>query len=698
MTTNSGQAVLGATQNVEYAGFWARFAAFFLDLAIIMILSLMIGIGASFAGGVAAVIGSVVIFIINLLYFPAMESSARQATFGKSLCGIKVTDMDGRRLSFLQALLRNIAKILSAIPLNIGFLLAAFTKRKQALHDMLAKCLVVRTGPSHLLKTVAMAIGGLVIAVGSGGAYFYYVYLPQMKNEFTGVMQEAAKGTFTAQTPHVAKVAPPAPAMPAAPKPVSTDATFDSLLGPALTGLEKPGTTRAGPAILELSKIMGDSVWVYVHLPLFKGDIAPTAEITVNKVLDASGQNYYDGASNLEKEFFLSPPLGRDSHPIPHLSGLRMVHIKPGLNEQALQKIEGQVRIIFPLELKPVTFEAGDVGKEKPVGDAVVTLKSLSGANAALHYRGDSTNLLEVRGYGKDGGLVKQESAVTMTMDDKTAEKQTHFKGPVSKVEVPIANKIERQFPFTLVRGAMAGSPSPATVDTKPLVLVPPAAAPAPTILAPGARLMTPEELKEFQAELAKSTKGGKWIADSRQADQKTSSTISSSHWEPDAPPSGKNTSAEAKQQQPVKESAAQSPAATNGMDIKAKSQPVMRARMDKSAASPVAAADVAAPEPQKKVVTPKFNDVFTAVMHQDMAAVKELLDLGWWVDKPEPSGYTPLMAAVEVGDTAIAELLLKHGANPNAVARSDSALKLARRNHNAEMVALLQRYGARME
>lgn len=666
MTTNFGQAILGTTQNVEYAGFWARFAAYFLDLAIIMILFLVIGIGASFAGGAAAVIGSIVIFLINLLYFPAMESSARQATFGKSLCGIKVTDLDGGRLSFWRALLRNIAKIISAIPFSIGFLLAAFTKRKQALHDMLAKCLVVRTEPSHLFKVIAMAVGGLVVVVGSSGAYFYYVYLPQMEKEAAGIMQQAAKSTSTIPVPPVAKVAPPAPTEPAAPKPESAEVTFDRLIGPALTGLEKPGTTRAGPAILELSKILGDSAWVYVHLPLFKGDIAPTTEITVNKVLDASGQNYHDSASNFEKGFFLSPPLGRDLHPAPHLSGLRMVHIKPGLSEQALQKIEGQIRIIFPLELKPVTFEAGDVGKKKPVSGAVVTLKSLSGANAVLHYRGDSINLLEVRGYGKDGGLVGQESVVTMTMDDKTAEKQIHFKGPVSKVEVPIANKVERQFPFTLVRGAVAGSPSPATVDAKPSVLAPPAAAPAPTTSAtPGVRLMTPKELKEFQAEIAKNT----------------------------------NKGAEAKQQQPVNESAAPSSAATGkGMDIKAKSKPVMRARMDESPASPVAAANVAAPEPQKKVITTKFNDVFTAVMYQDLAAVKELLDLGWWVDKPEPGGSTPLMAAVKIGDTAIAELLLKHGANPNVFVRGDSALRLARRNHDAAMVALLQRYGATVE
>jgi len=489
MTTNSGHAVSGATQGVEYAGFWARVAAYFLDYAIIMLLVLVIGLGSSFAGGVVAVIGSVVLFLITLLYWPAMESSARQATFGKSLVGIQVTDLDGGRTTFLRAFLRNIAKVISAFPLGIGFLLAAFTGRKQALHDMITKCLVVRTGPSHLFKALAAAVGGLVIIVGSGGAYFYYVYLPQMKNEITGIMQEATKDTFTVHSvpamPPVAKVAPPAPAMPAtpqvvkelpstpvvlaAPKPSGAEADLDSLLGPVLTGLARPGTTRVGPAILELSHFWGNNVSIKVHLPLVKGldVIAPAPEITVNSVLDASGRNYYDGASNFEKGMFLRASLSRDSTPVPHLSGIRSVQIKSGLKEQALQKIEGQVRIFIPVDVKPVAFEASEAGKGKPMHGAVVTLKSFSGAKVALHYRGASKNLLEVRGYGKDGGPVEIES-IGGGGDNETVEQQINFKGPVSKVEAFIASgMIERQFPFTLMRGAVAGSPSPATVGAK---------------------------------------------------------------------------------------------------------------------------------------------------------------------------------------------------------------------------------------
>jgi hypothetical protein len=97
-------------------------------------------------------------------------------------------------------------------------------------------------------------------------------------------------------------------------------------------------------------------------------------------------------------------------------------------------------------------------------------------------------------------------------------------------------------------------------------------------------------------------------------------------------------------------------------------------------------------------VVTPKYNDVMTAVIRQDQAAVTQLLDLGWWVDKPDSRGSSPLLEAVSLGDAAMAELLLKRGANPNAVAQDYSPLRMARHNRDAAMEALLRSYGATVE
>jgi uncharacterized RDD family membrane protein YckC len=84
--------------------------------------------------------------IVGWLYFALMESSARQATFGKSRMNLAVTDEQGQRISFLRATGRHFAKILSAIILLIGFIMVAFDSRKQGLHDKIASTLVVQRG------------------------------------------------------------------------------------------------------------------------------------------------------------------------------------------------------------------------------------------------------------------------------------------------------------------------------------------------------------------------------------------------------------------------------------------------------------------------------------------------------------------------------------------------------------------------
>jgi uncharacterized RDD family membrane protein YckC len=74
-----------------------------------------------------------------------MTSSDRQATVGKIAVGLKVTDLYGQRISFARATGRHFAKILSAMVLFIGYIMVAFTERKQGLHDILAGTLVVKS-------------------------------------------------------------------------------------------------------------------------------------------------------------------------------------------------------------------------------------------------------------------------------------------------------------------------------------------------------------------------------------------------------------------------------------------------------------------------------------------------------------------------------------------------------------------------
>lgn len=96
-------------------------------------------------GAIIAAAGAiwVLTMIIQVLYFTFMESSKTQATLGKMAFGIIVTDMNGAPLNFSKALVRNLCRLLSNFTMLIGYIIAAFTAKKQALHDIIAGTLVV---------------------------------------------------------------------------------------------------------------------------------------------------------------------------------------------------------------------------------------------------------------------------------------------------------------------------------------------------------------------------------------------------------------------------------------------------------------------------------------------------------------------------------------------------------------------------
>ncbi|MGH8634459.1 MAG: RDD family protein, partial [Burkholderiales bacterium] len=255
---------------LEYAGFWSRFAALIVDNAIVMIFGLALLIAAAFVGVDAVAIANLAFIVVSILYWPLMESSGRQATIGKQLLGIQVTDANGARLTFVRALLRNLAKILSSLPFGLGFLLAAFTARKQALHDMITKCLVVRAGPSNFMKAVAATVGALVISIGGGYYYFTEIYLPQVTQEMgqqmEKAMKEAQKGAPAAKpapaqqpvaqapTPASAPAAQPAPdkSAPREPKLMTPQeiAEFEKKMEqkPAAPAPAKPAAVETKPA------------------------------------------------------------------------------------------------------------------------------------------------------------------------------------------------------------------------------------------------------------------------------------------------------------------------------------------------------------------------------------------------------------------------------------------------------------------
>ncbi|MGH6931404.1 MAG: RDD family protein [Dongiaceae bacterium] len=153
---------------MSYAGFWRRFLALLIDGFLIMAVYLAIRIAATNLGwrfepsselivddqGIYRRIESfrwspiwtlmAIMTVIDWLYHAIMQSSAAQATVGKIIMGIYLTDMTGQRIGFARATVRYIASIASGIVFLLGYLIMPLTARKQALHDMVAGTLVVR--------------------------------------------------------------------------------------------------------------------------------------------------------------------------------------------------------------------------------------------------------------------------------------------------------------------------------------------------------------------------------------------------------------------------------------------------------------------------------------------------------------------------------------------------------------------------
>jgi uncharacterized RDD family membrane protein YckC len=151
-----------------YAGFWLRFVAYLIDSAITMVVAgiiaillfAIVGVGSlrnlasnmngpnpAFPVALFAIFWflAIVFIMASWLYFALMESSEHQGTLGKMALSLAVTDMGGSRVTFARASGRFFAKIVTGlIPFAIGYIMAGFTEKKQALHDMIASCLVMR--------------------------------------------------------------------------------------------------------------------------------------------------------------------------------------------------------------------------------------------------------------------------------------------------------------------------------------------------------------------------------------------------------------------------------------------------------------------------------------------------------------------------------------------------------------------------
>ncbi|MBL9001949.1 MAG: RDD family protein [Phycisphaerae bacterium] len=147
-----------------YGGFWIRVVAYIIDVIVLsvgeVVISSIMGItmgvfGAGFRGSAASGLGelsllmiSCVMYILPLMgawaYFALMESSRHQGTLGKMAMGMRVTTLRGERISLGRATGRFAGRIISGLILGIGYIMVAFTEKKQGLHDLIAGTLVIK--------------------------------------------------------------------------------------------------------------------------------------------------------------------------------------------------------------------------------------------------------------------------------------------------------------------------------------------------------------------------------------------------------------------------------------------------------------------------------------------------------------------------------------------------------------------------
>lgn len=137
------------TIRTTYAGFWLRGCAVLVDLVVVSLPFFVLGFSIRRANprNMDELLTNLQILqiVVSWLYWAILESSTRQATIGKRLFSLRVTDAHGQQISFARATGRHFGKVISGMILGMGYVMAAFTDKKQTLHDTMAGCLVLRT-------------------------------------------------------------------------------------------------------------------------------------------------------------------------------------------------------------------------------------------------------------------------------------------------------------------------------------------------------------------------------------------------------------------------------------------------------------------------------------------------------------------------------------------------------------------------
>jgi uncharacterized RDD family membrane protein YckC len=249
------------------AGFWLRVVAVIFDYGVLFMLLAVLFMALASMGAEDLALPVYLLWIaITFFYWPVLESTAWRATVGKKALGLVVGDIDGGGLSFLRSLLRNLAKIISSIPFGIGYVLAAFTARKQALHDLITKAVVMRKGSGSVVRAIGVLVAGIALTV-AGQTLQDEGMMGSIMKEFEammgGVAEPPAKPAARAAAKPMAKPAAPAPSSPApqaastpqpAPAPGAAPAPQVQTPAPQAQTAAPPPAAKPAPAPVQVAQ------------------------------------------------------------------------------------------------------------------------------------------------------------------------------------------------------------------------------------------------------------------------------------------------------------------------------------------------------------------------------------------------------------------------------------------------------------
>ena len=376
---------------MQYAGFWRRFVAMLIDFFILTLcqigLVILLVVSAEEIINQFGGLIDLLWVIIFWLYVAGMESSSKQATLGKMALGLQVTDSEGNRTTFLRATGRNMAKSLSFMTLMIGYLMAAFTEKKQGLHDIVADCLVIKRKESSILKIVLIAMLSAALLTGALGAYVYYIKWPQWAKATEEVLQDPEKLFEQPKGPLPEKTKTTDEST--APKSLTKEDYEKQLAAPPKVPVSGMNVI-AGPTLMEISTFFSDKFWIKVIMPTipnFENKLA-TAKVLVNTIKNKENKNFYDPDHTFESDFFRKVSFSRKNNPVPHLEGRRSVNFIPGINKNNIVSVTGSIVFSLPINIASASFSADEIDQEKRAAGSLVSLKSIEGNNVKIHYIG----------------------------------------------------------------------------------------------------------------------------------------------------------------------------------------------------------------------------------------------------------------------------------------------------------------------